>query len=148
MSHTRRRHGHSKQPAFKAMCNLEEPSLNIIHVKLPKCPFWPLQTACRLQMGSIGPLRKGDQKLGNICETDKDRKRSSEFTQGPEDACPSVRGKKKQRGVWRTNRPTLNIAQMLCHWGNPGFTWDKAEEGCISKTRFLMVDASCAEQGI
>ena len=37
---------------------------------------------------------------------------------------------------------------MLCHWGNPGFTWDEAEEGCISKTRFLMVDVSCAEQGI
>lgn len=37
---------------------------------------------------------------------------------------------------------------MLRHRGNPGFTWDEAEEGCISKTRFLMVDASCAEQGI
>lgn len=147
MSRTRRRHGHSKQPAFKAMCSLEEPSLNIIHVKLPKRPFWPLQTAFRPQMGPIGPLRKGIRSQETFVKLTR-KGREAQSSHRGQRMLALVLGEKKQRGVWRTNRPTLNIAQMLCHWGNPGFTWDEAEEGCISKTRFLMVDASCAEQGI
>lgn len=54
----------------------------------------------------------------------------------------------KAEGCVENKQTHLEQGIDVMSWGNPGFTWDEAEEGCISKTRFLMVDASCAEQGI